>query len=228
MKYSNLKILARNYVPTATVEQIDNVGLSLLLQQGALDVSSRLFPLKTNQKFASVANDRDYLLSSVLTRFLAIEKSGIWWSEDGSTNYVPLYPKTIEWLDKNRQNWRTESSGSPLYYAFDADEVIFSPPPASSTSQAFWVYFSQTPPEPNTDDWYPFGGEVEIPHLAPLSECILYYYKWKTLGILGKPDEMDKFEPVYEREILRKKKFLATRKDLSNSDQVKFMGRRIS
>ena len=228
MKYTNLKLLARAYVPTATVEQIDDTNLSLLLQQGALDVASRLFCLKTNGKFASVADDRDYVLSSVLTRFLAIEKSGIWWSEDGSTNYIPLYSRTLEWLDKNRQNWRTEASGNPLYYAFDADEVVFSPPPAESTSNAFWAYFSQIPPTPDTDDWYPFGGATEIPRLAPLSECILYYYKWKALGVLGKPQEMDAFEPVYEREIERKKKFLNMRKDISNSDQTKFMGRRIS
>lgn len=227
MTYTEIKSLARAYVPQATVEAIDNTNLSLLLRQGALDVAMRLFCLKTDQKFASVADQRKYVLSSSLTRFLAIEKSGIWWSEDGSTDYLPLIPVTMEWLDKNRQNWRTEASGNPLYYAFDADEIMFSPPPAASTAAAFWAFFSQIPPTPANDDQYPFGGAVEIPRLAPLSECILYYYKWKALGILGKSNEMDAFKPSYIAEVAEKGKFLNIRKDLNNSDYVKYQGKRI-
>ena len=225
MKYSDLKSLARAYAPQATAEQIDDTNLGLLLRQGALDVASRLFCLKTDQKFASVADQRAYVLSTVLTRFLAIEKSGIWWNDGDS--YVPIYPRTLAWLDENRVNWKNEASGNPQFYAFDANEVYFSPPPSASTANAFWAFFSQIPPTPSNDDWYPFGGETEIPRLAPLSECVLYYYKWKALGVLGKPQEMDEFEPVYEREIERKRQFLNIRKDLEASPQVKLQGRRI-
>ena len=226
MKYSELKSLARAYVPQATAEQIDDTSLTLLLRQGALDVAARLFCLKTDQKFSSTADGVKYVLSSVLTRYLAIEKSGIWFLN--GSQYYQLYPKTIDWLDKNRVNWRNEASGSPLYYAFDADELIVSPPPSATTSLAFWAYFSQIPPTPDTDDWYPFGGETEIPRLAPLSECILYYYKWKALGVLGKPNEMDAFKPIYLAELLEKRMFLDTRKDVSTSDFTKIQGRKIS
>lgn len=225
MKYSDLKSLARAYVPQATVEQIDDTNLGLLLRQGALDVATRLSCLKTDGTFASVADQRNYVLSSLLTRYLNLEKSGIWWLN--GTVYEQVHAKTITWLDKNKVSWRNEASGSPIDYAIDADEVIFSPPPSSSVSAAFKVYFSQIPPTPDNDDWYPFGGATEITRLAPLSECILYYYKWKALGILGKPQEMDAFKQSYLAEVYEKRQFIDTRKDISASDETKLQGRKI-
>lgn len=227
MKYSELKTLARSFVPQATVEQINDDTLALLLRQGALDVAMRLHCLKTDQKFSTVEDQRRYTLSSVLTRFLEISDSGVWWSEDGSDNYIRLIPTTIKWLDENRPNWRTEAAGAPVYYAFDADELILAPPASETTSEALWAFFSQIPPTPDNDDWYPFGGETEIPRLAVLSDTILYYYKWKALGILGKSNEMDAFKPSYIAEVLEKQQFLNRRKDISSSSEAKLQGKKI-
>lgn len=225
MKYSELKILARAYAPTATVEQIPDAALSLLLREGALDVAGRTQCLKTFDYFDSEASVGTYNLSTKLEKFLGIEKGGIKWKN--GTSYLTVLPRTIPWLEKNRPNWRTETAGQPVYYVMDKANVIFTPKPATAVSDAFLANYFQMPPTPVSDDYYPFGGAVEISHLAPLSECILYYYKWKVLGVLSKPDEMDKFEPVYERECMRKMKLINLRKDIADTEDARLQGRKI-
>lgn len=222
MKYSDLKILARAYVPQATIDQISEATLELILRQGALDVAMRTRCLKANQKFDSEASIGSYTLGSKVTRFLNIDKSGLFW-KNGST-YVDVKPKTTKWLDENIPTWRNGAAGNPEYYAMDSGELIVYPKPASTVVEAFWLYFFQQPPTPATDDYYPFGGATEIPRLAPLSECILYYWKWKALGILGKPAEMDAFKPHYLVEIEDKMKHLNTRLDISASNETRLGG----
>lgn len=225
MKYSDLKTLARTYVPTGTVEAISDVAQAILLREGALDVAMRTQCLKTYAYFDSEASVATYSLSTRLEKYLGIEKGGIKWLS--GEQYLNVKPVTIAWLDKNRPNWRAEAAGQPVYYAMDKANVIFTPKPVSAVSDAFLANYFQIPPTPVNDDYYPFGGVTEITHLSVLSEPILYYYKWKVLGILGKPEEMDKFEPVYERECLRKMKFINMRKDISDSDDAKMQGRMI-
>jgi hypothetical protein len=225
MKYSELKSLARAYVPQATVEQIDDNTLALMLRQGALDVAMRTFCLKAEESFDSIADQKRYVMSTMLNRYLNLEKSGIWWL-NGAT-YQRVYPRTVAWLDENKVSWRNEASGNPIDYAIEAGDVIFSPPPSEGTTDAFLASFAQIPPPPVTDDYYPFGGATEITRLAPLSECILYYYKWKALGILGKSQEMDAFKPSYLAEVTEKRMFIETRKDISQSEETKLMGRQI-
>ena len=117
MNLGNLKTLARVFVPQLKSNTAGDTIIELILNQGALDVALRTQCLRTNEKFTVTADDYDYNLTSVLTRYLVPTESGLLWNAgDGTTtNWKQLDPKSIEYWDREAPNWRDADSGTPKW-----------------------------------------------------------------------------------------------------------------
>ena len=227
MNFGNLKILARAYVPGAKVSVVSDSVLNLLLNQGVVEIAALTICLKANKKFNVVADQREYVLSSVVGDFLIMDDPGVYWYNGSS--WKQLCPVTMKWLDENRPNWRDEDSGDPKHYYQESDTLGFHPTPDTSLASGFHVYYGKKPSGMTTEDQYPFGGEAEITHLSILSEAILYYWKWKILPALNK-DGTDNFrlaERAFYNEITLKKAMLARRPDISASRYNQMQGTKI-
>lgn len=224
MTLDQLKTLARAYVPGAKVSVIADGTLEILLNAGVVEVAALTVCLKTNKKFDIVANQREYVISSVLGDFLVMDDPGIWWY-DGSS-WKQLHPKTMKWLDENRPNWRDEASGDPMYYYQEGDTIGFHPTPDTSQTDGAHVYYGRKPLAMTEGGHYPFERATEITHLTILDDAILYYWKWKIQPALNKDasDDFRKNEYAFKNEVASKKAMLARRPDISASRYTKMQG----
>lgn len=187
MNLSNLKTLARAYVPQAVVRAINKTTLELILNEATLDVALRTICLETDTTFNVVADQVEYDITTNVSDFLVISDGGLWWN-DGS-QWQELIPKTIKWLNENIPTWRNMSSGTPQYYAQYGDKLLIHPASDTALADGLKLYYGKKPQTMTASGHYPFGYTTEIARLAPLSEAILAYWEWKALKILGKKQE---------------------------------------
>ena len=229
MKFSELKRLARLYSPGAKTNKISNATLELLLNEGAARVAVMSKCLKTNEKFTVTAETQSYDLSSVVTRFAAMDTPGLLWNagDADDTDWDYLDPITIKWLDKNRSSWRDEDSGSPIYYAQEGDNLIIVPTPDTTLANGFWLYYAQKPKPMTSDDHYPFGYDTEISRLSIFADAVIKFFTWKSMEALAKRDQTDlwKAEQDFYREVAQKTVLLNRRPDVSHYRRTKFQGK---
>src|SRR3990167_2077956 len=203
MNLGNLKSLARIYVPQAKPTAIPEGDVTTILNEGALDVAQRLLCVKANAKFNRTAETADYALTTVLTRYLAMDVAGVWWSDAGT--WKRLEPATIEWLDLAVPTWRNTASGSPTKYVVRGDTLTLYPTPSVTLASGLWAYFCQKPIEMTDNTHYPFAigtpPTTEQSDLAILSELVVREWKWKALGILGKTEEAKAIFNEYQIEV---------------------------
>jgi hypothetical protein len=229
MNLTNLKILARAYVPQAKLQAINDATLVIILNEGCLDVGLKASVLKTSASFNAVSGTQEYDLRTALTRYLAIDKGGVWYLS--GTTYKKLYPKTIEWLDENVQNWRNGAAGEPLYYYLYSDKIGFYPKPSSSVTNGFLMYFVQRPTPmanatPATE--YPFNGASEIDQYAPYSDCVLDYWIWRARRILSFPEqEVIAAKNQYMQNMLERVNQINRRVDIAYDRSAKLQGVKI-
>jgi len=221
MNFANLKTLSRGYVPQAKVNVISNTNRDIILNEGARKVARLTKCLPVNETFNVVADQREYDLSSVVTRYLLPDKPGLWWYDSGE--WVQMIPKTKKWLDRHKPNWRDSSSGNPYYYYIDGDTLGLEPPPDTAGTDYFKFYFFQKPQQMSSNAHYPFGYDTEISRLAGLSEAILLYWRWKALRIVGKAkgNEIIIAKKDFYEEITIQSKLLEERPDISASRKTK-------
>lgn len=230
MNLTNLKELARFYLSELTARKASDTLLLMLLNEATLDVTVRTACLKAIEEFNATANTGEYRLSSVLTRFLAIDKEGIWWN-DGD-RWQELYPRTIKYLNNWHSGWRDDGAGSPQRYALHGDLFIPHPKPETSLTDGFKVHFIQRPPAMATGAHFPFpvgdaqDGE-ERSDLAILSDCILLYVEWKVLKSMNKRVEAFEKRNEYLEEIEIKKRLINTRADIEHDEDTKMRGPRV-
>jgi len=227
MTLDNLKILARAYVPGAKTNVVSDTVVELILNNGAVEVAALTICLKTNKKFNVVADQREYLLSSVLGDFLVMDDPGVWWND--GTSWKQLHPKTMKWLDENRMNWRNEASGDPMYYYQENDTIGFHPKPDTTLTEGFHIYYGRKPVLMTAAEHYAFEGITEITHLSILDEAILYYFKWKVQPALNKDsaDDFRRNEYAFKTEVALKKAMLARRPDMSASRYTQMQGAKV-
>lgn len=229
MNRGDLKTLIRLFVPAAKTNRVSATTLNLLVQQAVDDICVHLRPIRTNEKFNVVANNYDYDLTSEVDRFLSIEPSGLWWNAGTavSTNWDKVYPRTLEWLDRNRPAWRDLDTGDPRWYAKEGDDLIIVPTPSASLTDGFWLFFNQKPQRMGDDSHYPFGYTSQIERLAILDELIIKYVESKLKQATGKKQEALVTYQEYKAMRFDKKKILDKRLDISNAEETKFQGRKM-
>lgn len=218
---------ARAILPEAKLQNVPDQLLNSILQEGAYDVAGLAEALPTNQKFDSLANTREYSLSSKVTRFVKLHKSGLYW-HNGS-QYKQLDAVTTKWLDENIANWRDVPAGTPIYFYQEGDALGVHPKPEDSETDAFWLYFFQKPAEMSTDDFYPFGGATEDSRLYMLSHNILDYWKWKGSEIMGKTlQETAALKALYQDNAEKSKDRLLENDALANGRLTRIRGKRVT
>jgi len=223
MTLSQLRTLTRGMTPGAKLSVINNTTLDLILNEGVKDVALYSICLKANKKFDVVADKYEYNLSTVIGDYLTVDKPGLWWYN--STKWMPVYPKTLKWLDTFKPGWRDLSSGSPREYSIDADILTVSPPPTDAGTEYFWLYYGKKPAVMTQNTHYPFSGSTtEFTHLSIFDFAIILFAKWKLEPMLNKKadatDSMQKY--MIERE--EKTNLFYRRKDIAHSDQARMSG----
>lgn len=199
MKLSELKTFGRAIVPAAKISTISNALFELILREGAIDVAKETMCLPTSTKFTATAGNSVYLLTSIASNILTIDKSGLWWYN--GTQWKQLFARTRQWMDDNVQNWRDRASGTPNWWFREGNEITVIPAPSSTLADGFWLYYGKKPPVMGSDDHYPFGGALEIVHLTTLSHNILDYWRWKAFEILGEAGSAEKAQAIYRSKL---------------------------
>lgn len=226
MTLAQLRTLARAMIPGAKIDRISNDVLDLVLNLGVVDIAAYTICLKANSKFAVEADEDEYSLSVVCPNYLAVDKSGLWWNN--GTTWRPVYPRTLKWLDENVQNWRSRSSGSPLYYSIDGDVLTISPPPATALADGFWLYYGRKPNPMTEEGHYPFSGSTtEYPHLSIFDLAIIKYAKWQIEPMLNKDQDSNLSLREYMKEREEKIDLFNRRLDISASMDAGLRGPKI-
>lgn len=229
MDFSELRSLARAYVPQAKASAINNTNRDLILNEGALDVALRTGCLATDKKINIVGSQAEYNLSSQLDRYLFMDKPGVWFY-DGS-GWVRIRPKTLAWLDKRLPTWRDSDEGDPLYRAIHGNNLLLHPTPEANESNGLWIYYCQRPTIMVQAGHYPFHVEgdqtEERTDLATLSEAILLYWEMKALKVLGKKQESLQKKGEYLTSIIEKTAFLKRDRNIAIDKKTRFMGKKV-
>jgi hypothetical protein len=235
MTLSELRQVVRAMIPGAKKNEVDNTLLDILLNAGAKDVTSFCELLPTSKKFNAVASQGDkanpYLLTTVIANYLTAGSGGLWWnSGDGTTpKWKKLNPRTTEWLDENRPNWKEIADGTPEDYAIDGNNLYVIPAPVSSLTNGFWLDYISVPSSMTQVTHYPFSGTTtEYTHLSMFDFSIIYYARWKIIPMLGEDsmnDEFNRNQNLYIKE--REEKLGLWRRRADIAQVVTFQGPKI-
>jgi len=225
MNWGDLKEFARAGTPYAKNSAVSNTIVERVLYKGVVEVARRTKCLSKNKTFNLVAETSEYTISQHVSDFLLMDKPGLWWYN--GTDYRQLEPKTRKWLDDNITNWRTLDSGTPRYYYQEQNVLGIYPKPDTTESDGAKIYYFAKPTKPSTDEQYAFEGATEISSLEILEDCILNYFRWKTLPMLTKDDEYNRAENQYKRSLVEVIKLIKERPDISASKETRLRGMRI-
>ncbi len=226
MKLSDLKALARGYIPGAKTQVISDPLLTIILNRGVRDISAYTACLKANKKFDAVADQAEHNLSTTIGDYLTTDKPGLWWNN--GTKWVKLNPRTLAHLDEHRPNWRDLDSGDPQDYSIDGDVLTLIPAPAVALADGLWLYYGKASINMSAEDHYPFSGStVEYTHLSVFDDAILSYANWKINPILNKDQTLDVTEQQYKRAREEAFNTFKKRRDISADMNARLQGPKI-
>lgn len=229
MNFSNLKTLARAYIPGAKDTAITNETLAIILNEGALDIAVRLKCLKNFDYFDAQADVASYRLSQKLDYYLCLDDSGVW-MKNGSI-YQEMDPETTKSLDEKFRSWRSDEGEIANRYAMLGDLFIPHPIVNTNISDGFLAYYCERPQTMVENSDYPFHVHgtktVERSDLAILSDSVLMYAEWKILKILSKRDDSAQKFNEYLADLEIKRPLINSRLDVGHGRKVKFGGPRM-
>jgi len=229
MNFGELNTIARMYVLEAKKNKVEDTEIEILINNGAREVARLAKCLKTSEKFDSVADETTYNLTTNVTRFLAMDKPGLWYKASATGDYKKVHPKTIQWFDEEKPTWRNTDASDPVYYALEGDNIIITPGTDTAITDAFQLHFCQAPRQMTTSAHYPFGYETEIHRLMPLQEAILAFVEWKLTKALNQgADAYKAGESYFLREVLKQSMLVNERTDISSDKKTKFGRKRLS
>lgn len=225
MKLSDIRMVVRSIVPGALVSKISDSLLDIVINSIVVDIAAYTKCLPTNSTFNVTANTGTYNLSSLLTSFLVPDKPGLWWNNGDM--WKKVYPRTLQWLDENKPNWRNLESDDPKDYDISGDVLTVVPAPETTLASGFKLYHCKKPVTMASGDSYPFSGtEVEIPHLSIFDWAIVYGAKWKIMPMLAQNyiDDFGRDRNLYLNEREEKYKMFKRRPDISASTDTRLQG----
>ena len=192
MILENFRELIRAYVPAAKINVVDNTLLDLLINKGVDDVNQDGACYVGNSTFNVVAEQADYVMSTVIPDFFAFDVEGLWWNDGtaASPDWKRLDSITMKTLSNQFIQWRNEGSDSPLRCVLEGDDLLIQPTPDTDLDNGFWAYFIKKAVWMTNANHYPFSGSaVEIGTLSVLDDAIIDYVRWK-LAIPLKHDQV--------------------------------------
>jgi len=224
----NLRNLARAMIPSLKLDVLPDVttstqvGLDLLLNEAVKDIAVYTGCLSANKKFNAVASQgtvaNPYIISTVIGNFFTPAGGGICWNQ--GTVAVPqwktLNPRTIEWMNDNKPNWREIAEGTPEDYVIDGDNVIITPAPDTSLASGFWMFYGKAPVTMTASNVYPFtGNTTELTHLSIFDMAIIYYTKNRIAPMFNKETNENLSLAEYMKEREEKWRLITKRDDLA-------------
>jgi len=231
MTLSNLRTIARAIVPGAKLAIVSNAVLDLILNRGVRDVAAYTICLKVNSTFNVTAETGEYILSTEVTDFLVPDKPGLWWNRGtaASPDWVKLYPKTLQTIDKDRPTWRDDDSDDPLDYSIEGDILTVVPKPDTTLASGFWLYHGRTPADMTAVGHFTFSGSTtEYANLSIFDDAILAYWEWKAQKIFNKGQDQYKLKET-DYKVAREEAFnlFKRRPDISAHRDTRLQGRKI-
>ena len=224
MTLEDFRKIIRGITPGLKESKLDDPFLDLVINSMVVDVVAYTKCLPTEGTFTVTAETGTYNLSSVLTNFLVPDKPGLWWN-DGE-QWQKLNPRTMQWLDENRPNWRDLDSDDPQDYDIRGNVITIVPKPDTTLASGFKMYYGKKPTNMTSPSHYPFSGStVEIPNLIIFDYSIIYGSRWKLKGVLSKyRDEYNQDQNLYLQERERAYAMYKRRPDISASRDTRFQG----
>ena len=192
MTLSEFRTSIRLYVPAAKTQRITNPTLDTLINEAVNDVNIRALAYKGNKKINVVADISEYKWSDEISDYACLDESGIWWNAGSasSPNWIEMDPMTRKVLDLEFPRWKDDSSDDPRRYITENDTLTFNPPPNTTLSEGFWVFFIKVATAMTSGAQYPFTGTTtEITSLRVLDDAIIDYVRWKLAKPLGKDEK---------------------------------------
>lgn len=218
MNLGDLKKYCYASIPTLKQKVADDVLVTLLINKGVQEINARAKILKTSKAFDVVANQKEYIISTVIGDFVCPDKPGLWWDAgDGTTSdWQKIDPATLQSLDEDRPKWRDLGSDDPQEYSIDGDIITVIPPPDTSLTGGFKLYYIKKATDMSADAHYPFtGSSVEMTQTDIFDDVIVKFLRWKVEPMLSKENNLDLTEGAYERELEKKIALYNRRPDIA-------------
>jgi len=162
-----------------------------------------------------VAEQQEYVVSGATSLiddddFLAIDLRGGGVQFNDTARWIAepeFQPKTKEWLDKNRVDWRSRSSTtSPLFWYLDSGEEtenlvigLVDKPDANGTN-LLWIHYLGRGVLMTAATHFPWtGSTTQLVHLEPYEVLLVYYVlEWYNRLIAKNDGDADRYKLLYE------------------------------
>ena len=143
-----------------------------------------------------IVGQRDYNMTSVNANYLNIDEmpgGGVVAWYNSNTSYKKLTHTTKGQLDADNSQWRTVTSGKPLYYYNYGHNICLYPPPDSSVSKITCDLVLLSDPFINLTQ-VPYNA---IPYLVNFHYALVLYLSWRGKAKVGKDAESDAAFKIY-------------------------------
>jgi len=231
MKLSEHLALARAFnKEIRNVKDFPDTFLTTLLNNGGVDVTKEAKFFPDDNTFNVVADQKEYNITELSSKFLTMEKSGIYFNTGtvAAPVWLQLWPVTRKYMDEHIRDWRNANSGSPQYYFKEGNTITFYPTPEDSLNGGFKAYFYKKPIAMSGTDDYLFEGTTEISDLIIFDDTVQKYLEWKVSKVLNKTKEI---QLAYEQEYIRDRAYNIALYNMSpdvvNSRKMRFRMRRM-
>ena len=220
MNLGNLMDYTRRFIkPAKKSRDLDDPVMTVLLNQAKDDIAARLKLYKKNKTFDLVADQGEYLISSITNDYLSIDGSGVYVLDDND-EFKRLDPYTRDKLDEEYPYWRDHASADALRYYVEANYLVFDPAPDTAATNGGKIYYAAKPPDMSLNTHYPFPAPtsqtVAIPQYTILDECIFEWMEWWVSKVILENEDakVTSKRQHYEKSVEDKRILLYGRADI--------------
>jgi len=227
MTLLDFRTLIRLAVPSAKTSVITDATLDVLINKGVDEVNFYVGAYQSNEKFNVTADTDEYSLASLLSSFVRIDSSGLWWNSGtaGTPVWNKLDPITRHALDIHYPTWRQDSSGDPLRYLIESDTITLHPTPDTTLASGLWAHFIQEATAMTLSTHYPFtGSTTEYLPFKVLDDAIMDYVRWKLSSPLGNDQKGVLTQQEFKTNLAERAILLKERLDLTASPDNRMRG----
>ena len=201
MTLSTLRTLCRIFIPEiSSTDVLSSTNLDILINLAATEFIKETDALPTSGLFTVSTNTQTYAISTFITTFGKIRKEGIWYYNGSTSKWNQLDGTTIAYLNKNFSSWLNASSGLPMRYWIEGNEIGFDPKPSSTYAGTDYVkiFYYKRSVDMTADTHYPFSGSTtQYPHLANYEEVLFDWIKYRVKQIIGKGGDAEEAKGLF-------------------------------
>lgn len=221
---ATLRTEARLVIPEiADTNALSDARFLILLNRAAQQFLHRTEGYPKSTTFNTVADQAEYPLTSAISDYLKIQKSGIWYYN--GTRWTELDPYTMPRLDDDFPTWRNASSGTPMRYAIDSGSIFLNPPPSSNGTDNVKAYHFSKGTDMTADANNIFTGfATELSYLVPYEEIVFDHLRYQVFTMLGQKADAAQYLQQFYLRCQEAKQELLGRLDLEKGDNLSSLG----